>query len=120
MILEIRNKFSEKIDYWFAEGNAQFSDWIVLLGHGVTGNLSRPVIALTARELNQAGSEECMRKSALARSSVLSASVCQDLTAACVRATNNRPWSDLCPLVRGVRCRRRWHLGLRARGRHRH
>ena len=55
MILEIRNKFSEKIDYWFAEGNAQFSDWIVLLGHGVTGNLSRPVIALTARELNQAG-----------------------------------------------------------------
>ena len=55
MILEIRNELSEKIDYWFAKGNAHFSDWIVLLGHGVTGNRSRPVIALTAKELNQAG-----------------------------------------------------------------
>ena len=55
MILEIRNALGEKIDYGFSEGNGQFSDWIVLLGHGVTGNRNRPVIADTAKELNQTG-----------------------------------------------------------------
>ena len=55
MITEIRNHVGEKIDFGFVEGNEKFADWIVLLGHGVTGNRERPVISETARSLNKAG-----------------------------------------------------------------
>jgi pimeloyl-ACP methyl ester carboxylesterase len=55
MVSEIRNKGGEKIDYGYIEGNGQFPDWIVLLGHGVTGNRNRPIIADTAEALNRAG-----------------------------------------------------------------
>ncbi len=51
----IRNHLGEALDYEFLEGDGRFSDWIVLLGHGVTGNRSRPVIAETASALNRAG-----------------------------------------------------------------
>jgi len=51
----IRNQFGEAIDYEYLEGDDRFASWIVLLGHGVTGNRSRPVIAETARALNDAG-----------------------------------------------------------------
>lgn len=53
----IRNAFGEKLDYSF-EGRAEPSgrrDWIVVLGHGVTGDKERPVIADTAHALNAAG-----------------------------------------------------------------
>lgn len=51
----IRNHAGEAIDYEFLEGDGTFSSWVVLLGHGVTGNRSRPVVAETARALNKAG-----------------------------------------------------------------
>ena len=51
----ITNSQGEKIDYEYLEEDSRFSDWIVLLGHGVTGNRNRPVIADTAKALNQAG-----------------------------------------------------------------
>ncbi len=45
------------IDYSFAAGveGAGNSDWLVLLGHGVTGNKDRPVVAGTAAALAAAG-----------------------------------------------------------------
>ena len=51
----IRNSSGEEIDYELLESDGRFSDWIVLLGHGVTGNRDRPVIADTAEALNHAG-----------------------------------------------------------------
>ncbi len=53
----IKNSLGERLDYSFAAGNAskRKEGWIVLLGHGVTGNKDRPVIADTAEALNQAG-----------------------------------------------------------------
>ena len=55
MLSEIRNQLGEKIDFLYQEGNEKLSDWIVVLGHGVTGNRERPVIAETATALNHAG-----------------------------------------------------------------
>ncbi|MBT7865304.1 MAG: alpha/beta hydrolase, partial [Opitutales bacterium] len=55
MATTIRNSSGEEIDYELLESDGRFSDWIVLLGHGVTGNRDRPVIADTAEALNQAG-----------------------------------------------------------------
>ncbi len=55
MTPEIRNHLGQAIDYEFLEGTERFSPWVVLLGHGVTGNRNRPVVAETARALNEAG-----------------------------------------------------------------
>ncbi len=53
----IQNSLNETIDYSFASGTeAEKKDgWIVVLGHGVTGNKDRPVIVDTANALNAAG-----------------------------------------------------------------
>jgi alpha-beta hydrolase superfamily lysophospholipase len=53
----IKNHFNETLDYTFAPGvsNQKKSDWLVILGHGVTGNKDRPVMADTAKALNAAG-----------------------------------------------------------------
>ncbi len=55
MAFPIRNYLGEAIDFEHLNGDGKYSDWIVLLGHGVTGNRNRPVIAETAHALNQAG-----------------------------------------------------------------
>jgi alpha/beta superfamily hydrolase len=57
MIDIITNRFKEKIDYTFEPGIAEtkINDWIIILGHGVTGNKERPLITDTARALNAAG-----------------------------------------------------------------
>ena len=55
MTFPIRNYLGEAIDFEHLNGDGKYSDWIVLLGHGVTGNRNRPVIAETAHALNQAG-----------------------------------------------------------------
>ena len=53
----IKNSLSERLDYSFTSGAADSkkSDWIVVLGHGVTGNKDRPVVADPAASLNAAG-----------------------------------------------------------------
>ena len=53
----IQNSLGETLDYSFAPGNADTAknDWLVILGHGVTGNKDRPVIVDTAKALNVAG-----------------------------------------------------------------
>jgi len=53
----IRNAAGERLDYSFASGRGdpRYPDWLVVLGHGVTGNKDRPVIADTAQALNAAG-----------------------------------------------------------------
>lgn len=51
------NESGERLDYTFAAGesHAHIKDWIVILGHGVTGNKDRPVVVDTAAALNAAG-----------------------------------------------------------------
>ena len=53
----IKNPLGETIDYSFATGAADSKKpgWIVVLGHGVTGNKDRPVVADPAAALNAAG-----------------------------------------------------------------
>lgn len=53
----IKNSLSESLDYRFAPGHdaAKKVGWIVVLGHGVTGNKDRPVIVAPANALNAAG-----------------------------------------------------------------
>jgi len=53
----IKNSSGETIDHTFAKGShrSERSDWIVVLGHGVTGNKGRPIIVDTANALNVAG-----------------------------------------------------------------
>lgn len=53
----IKNSLNETLDYTFAPGiEAEKKDgWIVVLGHGVTGNKDRPVIVDTADALNAVG-----------------------------------------------------------------
>ena len=52
----IRNAHGERLDYSYTPGTGdRKTGWIVLLGHGVTGNRERPVITDTARALNAAG-----------------------------------------------------------------
>lgn len=57
MIDSIENSLGEAIYFSFAKGVHGFerSDWIVVLGHGVTGDMDRPVVADTADALNSAG-----------------------------------------------------------------
>lgn len=53
----IQNSLGETLDYSFAPGIAaeKKTDWIVVLGHGVTGNKDRPVVVDPANALNAAG-----------------------------------------------------------------
>jgi len=53
----IKNSLNETLDYSFAEGekSRRNPDWIVVLGHGVTGNKERPVVVDPANALNAAG-----------------------------------------------------------------
>ncbi|MFV0337740.1 MAG: alpha/beta hydrolase [Chthoniobacterales bacterium] len=53
----ITNAAGEKIDYTFTEGDqsTHHKGWLVILGHGVTGNKDRPLIVDMAEALNKAG-----------------------------------------------------------------
>lgn len=53
----IKNASGETLDYTFTSGAADCHDesWVVILGHGVTGNKDRPVIVDTAKALSDAG-----------------------------------------------------------------
>ncbi|MFV0416695.1 MAG: alpha/beta hydrolase [Chthoniobacterales bacterium] len=53
----IKNAAGENIDYTFATGekSAHHKGWLVILGHGLTGNKDRPLITEMADALNQAG-----------------------------------------------------------------
>jgi len=53
----LSNPAGELLDHRFARASAgnPVSGWIVILAHGVTGNLDRPVVADTATALNAAG-----------------------------------------------------------------
>lgn len=53
----IKNSNGEVLDYSFADGlgSRRSKDWLVVLGHGVTGNKDRPVIVDTAAALNEIG-----------------------------------------------------------------
>lgn len=53
----IKNASGETLDYTFTTGAADCRDesWVVILGHGVTGNKDRPVIVDTAKALSDAG-----------------------------------------------------------------
>lgn len=53
----IKNSLGEILDYSFAPGHdtEKRAGWIVLLGHGVTGNKDRSVVVDTANALNAAG-----------------------------------------------------------------
>lgn len=54
---KINNSLNETLDYSFASGAATVkkSGWLVVLGHGVTGNKERPVVVDPANALNGAG-----------------------------------------------------------------
>ena len=53
----IHNSHGERLDYRFARatGGTAKAGWLVILAHGVTGDLDRPVVADTAAALNAAG-----------------------------------------------------------------
>jgi alpha/beta superfamily hydrolase len=53
----IKNSLGETLDYAFTSGaeNCRDEKWLVILGHGATGNKDRPVIADTAKALSDAG-----------------------------------------------------------------
>lgn len=53
----IQNEFDEVIDYSFASGlgDVHRDGWIVLIGHGLTGDKDRPISVNIARSLNHAG-----------------------------------------------------------------
>ena len=53
MFGEIRNREGEKIDYSLHASNER-SDFIVIIGHGVTGNKDRPFILELAKGLEMA------------------------------------------------------------------
>jgi alpha/beta superfamily hydrolase len=53
----ITNPTGERLDYSFAPGagDARVDGWLVVLGHGVTGDKDRPIVADTATALTAAG-----------------------------------------------------------------
>ncbi len=53
----IPNSCGEKLDFRFAPATSEslVSGWMIILAHGVTGDLDRPVVADTAAALNAAG-----------------------------------------------------------------
>jgi alpha/beta superfamily hydrolase len=54
---DIRNSHGERLDcrHELAASGTRRQEWVVILAHGVTGNLDRPVIVDTARALREAG-----------------------------------------------------------------
>ena len=54
MFGEIRNQQGEKLDYTVHSGEAR-SDFIVIIGHGVTGNKDRPFVVALAEGLGATG-----------------------------------------------------------------
>ena len=54
MFGEIRNQQGEKIDYTVHAGESR-SDFIAIIGHGVTGNKDRPFVVTLAQGLTAAG-----------------------------------------------------------------
>lgn len=56
MITTIKNPSNEKLDFDYQPPTDPAKrDWTFVLGHGVTGNMDRPLIVDAARILNQAG-----------------------------------------------------------------
>ncbi|WP_309384469.1 alpha/beta hydrolase family protein [Cerasicoccus frondis] len=56
MEFALKNASGETLDYTFQPGQGEIKpDWLIVLGHGVTGNKDRPVITATAQALNEAG-----------------------------------------------------------------
>lgn len=53
----IKNSLGETLDYSFAPGldAEKKTEWLIVLGHGVTGNKDRPVVVDAADALNAAG-----------------------------------------------------------------
>ncbi|MBD5780678.1 alpha/beta fold hydrolase [Pelagicoccus sp. NFK12] len=52
----IRNAQGEKLDYSYQQADpAQPSEWLYVIGHGVTGNKDRPIVADSAQALKAAG-----------------------------------------------------------------
>jgi alpha/beta superfamily hydrolase len=53
----ITNSLGERLDYSFAPGATELkkTNWLIILGHGVTGNKDRSVIVDTANALQAAG-----------------------------------------------------------------
>ncbi len=54
MFGEIKNQHGERLDYSVHAGRAR-SDFIVIIGHGVTGNKDRPFVTALAEGLEMAG-----------------------------------------------------------------
>ncbi len=56
MFNTIRNAQGESLDYAYQQADpASPSEWLYVLGHGVTGNKDRPIITDSAKALNAAG-----------------------------------------------------------------
>lgn len=56
MIDTIRNDLGERLDYSYRQAHpSQTSEWLYIIGHGVTGNKDRPIVKDSAEALNQAG-----------------------------------------------------------------
>ena len=55
MFGEIRNRHGEQLDYTFHEGERVSPKYIVVLGHGVTGNKDRPFVVALGEGLAAAG-----------------------------------------------------------------
>ena len=57
MIDTIKNNTGENLDFEISKGDhdSDRSEWIAVLGHGVTGNKNRPVVADTTAAFNKAG-----------------------------------------------------------------
>ncbi len=57
MNLPIINPAGERLDYSFLPGTGEtvVADWLVVLGHGVTGDKDRPLVVDTATALSAAG-----------------------------------------------------------------
>lgn len=52
----IFNSFGEKLDYSYQQAKTDTpSEWLYVIGHGVTGNKDRPIVVDSAKALNAAG-----------------------------------------------------------------
>lgn len=52
----IRNAHGEAIDYCYQQADPnKASEWLYVIGHGVTGNKDRPIVVDSAKALNAAG-----------------------------------------------------------------
>lgn len=56
MIDTIRNAQGERLDFTYRQADPnKASEWLYIIGHGVTGNKDRPIVEDSAKALNQAG-----------------------------------------------------------------